>query len=134
MISVVCTIFLTSWAVELDIDYLVDFIGKLQKMACSLSSNPIPRHIIYKNALRRDLHKHVLRIQKNIYALSQCNEVGKPTYKYVVIEKKKCNQDGRTAYICSCDIANCIHQACELSADQLISAVLLRIEQIYIFK
>ena len=34
--------------------------------------------------------------------------MGKPTYKYVVIEKK-CNQDGRTAYICSCDIANCIH-------------------------
>ena len=60
----------STWAIELDIGYIVEFIGKVQKMACSLSSNPIPRHIIYKNALRRDLHKHVLRIQNNFYFYS----------------------------------------------------------------
>ena len=76
---------------------------------CHITSTSIPvaKHARYGRNLRVNLITAFHKLRPGIYALSDCDDNGALTIKYVIIEVK--NQNNIVTYACSCGKGNCLH-------------------------
>ena len=74
---------------------------------CGLSVTPISRTARYGRELRVKIKTRFHKLRTGIYALPDCDEIGKLTIKYVIIEVE--NRNNLSTYKCSCESDNCLH-------------------------
>ena len=68
----------------------------------------VPRNITYGRYLRNK-DEAVLKVKDGVFALLDCDEKGKLTKKYVIIELKYSQQRNEVHYVCSCAVESCLH-------------------------
>ena len=67
-----------------------------------------PKHVTYGNYLHIKKHAY-FELRTGVFALLNCDDKGKLSKKYVIVELK-CNPQTNTVYyICSCGKVNCLH-------------------------
>ncbi len=66
---------------------------------CGLSVTPISRHARYGRELRVKIKTRFHKLRTGIYALPDCDEIGKLTIKYVIIEVE--NRKNLSTYKCT---------------------------------
>ena len=74
----------------------------------SYTCRQAPRYVTYGHSLRGNNEAYLV-LKHGVFVLSDCNENGKLTKKYVIIEVKYNEERTIVEYLCSCKQSNYLH-------------------------